>query len=47
VPVGELPNTGSTPGSSGSSGILVAGLLAIALVGTGLVLRRRSVAVGR
>lgn len=47
VPVGELPSTGSAPGSGGSSGILVAALLAAALAGAGLVLRHRSIGAGR
>jgi hypothetical protein len=46
-PVDELPNTGTNPGSTGTSGLLAAALLAVVLAGTGLLLRRRSVSAGR
>jgi hypothetical protein len=46
-PVEELPNTGTNPGSTGTSGMLAAALLAIVLAGAGLMLRRRTVHAGR
>jgi hypothetical protein len=43
----ELPNTGASPGLGGGSGLLAAVLLSVALAGTGLYLRRRTLQNGR
>jgi hypothetical protein len=42
-----LPDTGASPGSNGGAGLLGAILVAIALAGIGLTLRRRTASAVR
>jgi hypothetical protein len=41
--VGQLPSTGANPGGNGDSGVIAAAVIALALTGTGLLVRRRSI----